>query len=153
MRLQELLPADSKGSVFAYAPHAAEVDVLGIAAATRRDKIYLPVVTKVQGELEFFPWQQGAPLNPGRFGIGEPQRIGAATQPGAGDFILIPGIAVDRQGYRLGYGGGYYDRLLQNCKATKIAVVYPSLFVSELPHEPHDQKVDIIVTAETMFRP
>jgi 5-formyltetrahydrofolate cyclo-ligase len=63
------------------------------------------------------------------------------------DFALVPALAVDRDGYRIGYGAGYFDRLLAGRTASTYCVVgLPSAFVVEsLPHEAHDQPLDLIV--------
>ncbi len=63
------------------------------------------------------------------------------------DLVIVPALMVDRQGYRLGYGGGYYDRFLKSCKASTLVVVPNLLFVDELPYDEFDIKIDkIIVT-------
>ena len=70
------------------------------------------------------------------------------------DFAIVPALAVDRSGYRLGYGAGYFDRLLTGRKPATFAVTaLPAGFVVEsLPHEPHDQPVDFIVDERGTMR-
>lgn len=63
------------------------------------------------------------------------------------DAIIVPGIAFSRSGYRVGYGGGYYDTLLRETHALSIAPVYDFQLLDEIPVEPHDEKVDLIMTA------
>ncbi len=61
--------------------------------------------------------------------------------------VIVPGLAFDRRGYRLGRGGGYYDRFLQNFKGLKLGVTFSeSLSMEALPSEPHDQQLNIIVS-------
>jgi 5-formyltetrahydrofolate cyclo-ligase len=64
------------------------------------------------------------------------------------DFALVPALAVDRRGYRLGYGAGYFDKLLAGRKARPYCVTaLPAAFVVEsLPHEPHDVAVDLVMS-------
>lgn len=63
------------------------------------------------------------------------------------DLIVVPGVAFDRRGYRIGYGGGYYDRYLcQSPNAKTVGFAYEQSLTDEIPSESHDQKVDIILT-------
>ena len=88
-------------------------------------------------------------LAPGRFGLLEPMgpRLGA-TAIGAADVVVVPALAVARDGIRLGRGGGYYDRALQHVRddAVLVAVVFDDEFVDELPAEAHDRRVTAVVT-------
>jgi 5-formyltetrahydrofolate cyclo-ligase len=62
------------------------------------------------------------------------------------DLILIPAVACDRQGYRLGYGGGFYDRWLPNSTGFKAGVIFDEFYVDELPHDVWDVTLDVIFT-------
>ena len=62
---------------------------------------------------------------------------------------MVPAVAYDRKGNRLGRGKGFYDRLLKTTKATKIGVGYEFQLFDELPTEPHDVAMDIIITQNT----
>ena len=63
------------------------------------------------------------------------------------EFIIVPALALDKQKYRLGYGGGYYDRLLGKYpRAKTITPIYSQDIVGTIPHEVHDRKVDIVIT-------
>jgi 5-formyltetrahydrofolate cyclo-ligase len=86
-------------------------------------------------------------LTMGRFGILEPKP--EAIQPPARDPIdaaLVPGLAFDETGNRLGRGMGYFDRLLQEVRGAKIALAYDFQILSEVPAEAHDARVDFIMT-------
>ena len=83
------------------------------------------------------------------YGIREP--VGEVYQ-GKIDVAVIPFLAVDKQGNRLGYGGGYYDRFLENFTAKKVAFGYAFQVVREVPTEPWDKKVDVIVTDEEIIQ-
>ena len=88
-----------------------------------------------------------ADLAMGRFGILEPRL--EAMRPTAGDQIdaaLVPGLAFDKTGNRLGRGMGYFDSLLQEVRGTKIALAYDFQILSGVPAEAHDVRVDFIVT-------
>jgi 5-formyltetrahydrofolate cyclo-ligase len=88
-------------------------------------------------------------LAPGRHGVMEPRgpRLGA-TAVGTADVVVVPALAVARDGIRLGRGGGYYDRALQHARpdAVVVALVFDDEFVDELPAEPHDRPVTAVVT-------
>src|SRR3989338_3926532 len=82
----------------------------------------------------------------GKFGILEPIELSKIAYKNI-DLILVAGIVFDREGYRLGYGFGYYDKLLKKIpKAIKIGLAFDFQVVDKLPREPHDVPVDIIVT-------
>ena len=88
-------------------------------------------------------------LAPGRYGLLEPRgpRLGA-TAVGTADVVVVPALAVARDGIRLGRGGGYYDRALQHARpdAVVVALLFDDEFVDELPAEPHDRPVTAVVT-------
>jgi len=68
------------------------------------------------------------------------------------DLIIVPGIAFDYAGHRIGHGMGYYDRLLsENIKAIKIALAFEQQLVEEIPTEHHDVSVDMIITEKRII--
>jgi 5-formyltetrahydrofolate cyclo-ligase len=89
-------------------------------------------------------------LAPGPFGIPEPMPDAPLLDPRRIDWVLVPGIAFDSRGYRLGRGAGYYDRLLPTIRpeAPRLALVLGPQWVDEVPTEPHDQPVDGVVGAD-----
>ncbi|MFY7952607.1 MAG: 5-formyltetrahydrofolate cyclo-ligase [Armatimonadaceae bacterium] len=94
-------------------------------------------------------------LRSGPFGISEPDPDReCAVDPGVIDLVVVPALAVDRSGVRLGYGGGYYDRFLAGLEPTvaTVAVVPDDLLVDHLPSEPWDIDVKLICT-ERRFLP
>ena len=68
------------------------------------------------------------------------------------DVIIVPGLVYDKKGYRLGYGKGYYDRLLKKTKALKVGVCFDLFLIEDLPVENHDEAVDIIVTDQQILK-
>jgi 5-formyltetrahydrofolate cyclo-ligase len=68
------------------------------------------------------------------------------------DLVIVPGIAFDARGRRLGFGGGYYDRFLAGIRAPKIGLTYGCLMLDEVPHEAHDVAVDVVVTENAVHR-
>ncbi len=88
-------------------------------------------------------------LRPGVWGIREPDPAACAPVPlGAVDFVLVPGVAFDARGGRIGYGGGYYDRLLRGLAegVPLVAAAFEVQLVDEVPMEPHDRRIDRVVT-------
>jgi 5-formyltetrahydrofolate cyclo-ligase len=81
-----------------------------------------------------------------RFGMLEPAPDLPQIEPGDLDLVLVPGVAFDRRGGRLGFGGGYYDRLLPLTAAWRVGVTYDQTLVNRLPVHEHDQLVHWIVT-------
>ncbi|PZV13669.1 MAG: 5-formyltetrahydrofolate cyclo-ligase [Leptolyngbya sp.] len=102
---------------------------------------------------EWFP-SDSLPLQKGAFGILEPHSNSPVIQPDAVDLILVPALACDRQGYRLGYGGGFYDRLLSispwNQKTT-IGIVFDFAHLPTLPTDPWDHRLQAVCTESGLF--
>jgi 5-formyltetrahydrofolate cyclo-ligase len=87
------------------------------------------------------------PLAPGAFSVPEPAEDDESIDPSEIDFALVPALAVDPRGYRIGYGGGYYDRLIpQLSNACTCAVAYDFQMISEVPELPFDVSVDLVIT-------
>jgi 5-formyltetrahydrofolate cyclo-ligase len=110
-------------------------------------RVLLPVVPENGQELRWAV--DTGRLAPGRFGLLEPvgPRLGP-TAIGAADVVVVPALAVARDGARLGRGGGYYDRALRHVRADAVlvAVVFDDELFDELPVEEHDQRVTAVVT-------
>ncbi|MCM1369682.1 MAG: 5-formyltetrahydrofolate cyclo-ligase [Candidatus Amulumruptor caecigallinarius] len=112
-----------------------------------RKKFYLPRVNGVN--LEILPYDESR-IELGSFHIEEP--VGNDTiDPDILDLIIVPGVAFDHKGNRLGRGKGFYDRLLSNTRATKIGVGYEFQIVEEIPTETHDVPMDAIVSQTECF--
>ncbi|MBD2122108.1 5-formyltetrahydrofolate cyclo-ligase [Trichocoleus sp. FACHB-262] len=94
------------------------------------------------------------PLQSGAYGIKEPHPDCPALEPEQVDLILVPAVACDRQGYRLGYGGGFYDRLLSDpAWATKptIGIVFEFAHLPNLPVDAWDQPLSAVCTEASLF--
>lgn len=89
----------------------------------------------------------------GAFSVPEPPTQAASIEPGGIDFALVPALAVDPRGYRIGYGGGYYDRLIPRLvNACTCALAYDFQLIAEVPELPFDVAVDMVVTDERLIR-
>lgn len=116
-----------------------------LAKWKNKKKFYLPRVNGVN--LEVLPYEESR-LEIGNFHIEEPTGKEVAD-PSEIELIVVPAVAYDRKGGRLGRGKGFYDRFLKSSNATKVGVGYEFQLVDELPVEPHDVAMDIIVTQKT----
>lgn len=93
-------------------------------------------------------------LVPGTWGIREPRpELCERVEPRTVDFVLVPGVAFDVRGGRLGYGGGYYDRLMGELRRRPalVAGAFEVQVVERVPSEGHDVRVDIVVTEERSY--
>jgi 5-formyltetrahydrofolate cyclo-ligase len=103
------------------------------------------------GGLEFVRVEDWSTLERGRFGILEPAESAAPVGASSIDLFLVPGLAFDRRGARLGRGGGYYDRSLPpGCRTWGLA--FESQWVTLVPKEPHDRLVDGVLTEAGLTR-
>ncbi len=135
-------------TVLLYYPKNNEVDVLPLFKRYKRDKVLLLPVTHRDG-MTANPYEGNDKMHRGKVGIPEP------TTPafeGQIDVIVVPAVAFDKMGNRLGRGGGYYDRFLKKqTHATIIGVGYDFQLVEEVPVRKHDQKMHrIILPSQTI---
>jgi len=115
-------------------------------------KVYLPKTWLKERRLTFHRVYSFSDLVPGPFGLLEPNPKNEEADLGSLEVIFIPGLGFDVKGYRLGYGGGFYDRVLRETSALKVGVCYSFQLVESLPVEPHDVPVDLIITESGIFR-
>jgi 5-formyltetrahydrofolate cyclo-ligase len=142
-------PRERHATISAYHPIGAELDCLALMArlAEAGHVTCLPIVAKRGQPLVFRLWAPGEPLKDGLSGIPVPPRGVAVVEP---DILFVPLLAFDRQGYRLGYGGGYYDRTLTVLRARKpilaIGLAFAAQEVPAVPHLDYDARLDAILT-------
>jgi 5-formyltetrahydrofolate cyclo-ligase len=148
-RLAEAMLAEHappKGAIIAgYWPMGDEMDPrpLMLALAARGHAMALPVTPPRGQPLAFRAWVPGAALRPGPMGTSEPV-AGEELRP---DLVLVPLLAFDRAGRRLGYGGGYYDRTLAALPGAKaIGIAYAGQEMPEVPAGPQDMRLPLIAT-------
>ena len=132
-----------------YAPLPGELDVWPLFEdAVRGGKeAYLPrFIGKQPAYAACVVRDLNRDLKSGQFGIREPVEICPEIPLNRLDFVLVPGIAVDLQGRRMGRGKGYYDRLLAEVRGKTCGVAFDEQIVEDLPVEPHDIHVNCILT-------
>lgn len=115
---------------------------------TSRKHFFLPRVNGV--DLEILPYERTR-MHSGAFHIEEPDGddVSDATEM---EMIVVPAVAYDRNGNRVGRGKGYYDRLLSRTKALKVGVAYDFQLVDYIETDPHDIPVDIVITESAIYR-
>ncbi len=131
-------------------PMAGEVDIRPLlhALAARGQTVCLPVTTKRNNPLIFKQWTPEKPLLAGRFGTSHPD--GPELMPG---WLMVPLLAFDRDGHRLGYGAGYYDRTLAALpQAFTVGAAFAALEVPEVPAGPDDVALHAIATEHGVIR-
>jgi 5-formyltetrahydrofolate cyclo-ligase len=107
-----------------------------------------------QKTLQWYPWRRGEALAQGKYGIVEPMTSKHPVPTTAIELILVPALACDRDKYRLGYGGGYYDRFFAQVdrkRITAIGIVLEKFCCQEVPKDPWDQPLDYVCTELGLF--
>lgn len=107
-----------------------------------KKELYLPRVNGVN--LDILPYTPSS-LKTGSFNIEEPTGNNIIDIANI-DLVVVPGMAFDLQGRRIGRGKGFYDRLLKNSSAIKIGICYDCQIINNIPDEPHDIKMDIVIS-------
>lgn len=145
-------PALLNGVIAAYSPIRAEFDPLPLLTRWLHVQaglqITLPVVSQRHQPLRFRAWQPGSPMEQGSYGIKVPA-TGAWLQP---DLLLIPLNAFDDQGYRLGYGSGYYDRTLASLqpRPLTLGIGFELGRFASIQPAAHDIPLDAIITEQAL---
>jgi len=142
-------PFATPAIVSGFWPMAEELDIrpLMIELHNQGCQIALPVVVAKRQPLVFRAWRPADPLEAGVFGTLHPSPKREVLEP---DALIVPLLAVDDEGWRLGYGGGFYDRTLEALRAKKtvtaVGVGFDAQLVPDVPHGPTDQRLDWLLT-------
>ena len=158
-RLLELPPFEHlEGRVIAgYVAVGGELSPAG-ALAFVRDRgatVALPRVSDTPPRLRFHAQEADTRLRPGRFGLTEPPETAPEIRPGALAAMIVPGLAFDAAGRRVGFGGGYYDGVIDEARAggaTVIGFAYDFQVVDRCPADADDRAVDLVVTDARVIR-
>ncbi|MCC7540289.1 MAG: 5-formyltetrahydrofolate cyclo-ligase [Deltaproteobacteria bacterium] len=148
-RALELDPIRSATTVAAYVPIKREVDPAGVLAAVRArgGRLALPRVVADDGRLAFHWIPEGTTLEAGPLGTSEPPIDAPTCETDAIDLVLVPALAVDPRGERIGYGRGYYDRSLAALgRAVRVVLAFDFQVIPEVPVTEGDEPVAFVVT-------
>jgi 5-formyltetrahydrofolate cyclo-ligase len=145
----------SQSIVSAYYPIGSELDPSLIVESlwSNNVKTCLPIVQPEERALKFVVWQKDTQLTQGKFGIFEPEDKSEFVEP---DILIIPLLAFDQRGHRMGYGQGHYDATISALKHKKKIVTIGLAYAEQavllpLPTEPHDERLDFVVTPHHVF--
>lgn len=142
------------GTVMLYASVRGEADtgMLIDNCLKRQVRTVLPAVDKTNAKLLLYQILSRAELVPGGFGIPEPDGADKVPLlPSALEFVVVPGVAFDVTGARIGYGKGYYDKLLAGITVPTAGICFEEQLVAQIPCEPHDRRVTMIVTEKRII--
>jgi 5-formyltetrahydrofolate cyclo-ligase len=110
-------------------------------------RLALPAIAGRGKPLIMRAWEFGAPLDRGQWGIREPKPDAPEVEP---DILLVPLLAFDREGFRLGYGAGYYDMTIHRLRALKpviaVGIAFAAQEVPKIPTTPRDERLDLVLT-------
>ena len=141
-------------SISIYYPIKSEISPLKIIEICRNlsIQICLPVINKNTNELIFSKFDDKKCLKKNKYGIMEPTKLNQITP----DIIFVPMLGFDKNLNRLGYGKGYYDKVISKLRKTKkifvIGLAYDNQMVRKIPIENHDEKMDFILTDKKIYR-
>ncbi len=148
-RIARDIPLPIEAPISGFWPMGSEIDIRPLLEKLngKGHPVGLPVVARKSAPLIFRRWQTGDNLISGGFGTSIPDPNQPEIEPRV---LFVPLLAFDRQGYRLGYGGGFYDRTLERLRRIgprlAVGVAFAAQEVAEVPRDRYDQKLDVIVT-------
>ena len=148
-RVRALDAFERAGTLLSFVAIRAEADPSALLAAARAagKQCALPRVEQDTGRLAVHRWDEGDLLERGAFGVPEPSPSAPTVPLEQLDLVVVPALALDERGHRIGYGKGFYDLLLPTLpNAVRCAVAYDFQLVAEVPEMPGDERVDVIVT-------
>jgi 5-formyltetrahydrofolate cyclo-ligase len=143
------------GPVSAYWPIRSEADPRPILEGLRDRGLALCLPAMAGGRMLFRSWTPWEPIVPGGFGTLVPREDAAELVPAT---LIVPLVAFDRRGHRIGYGKGHFDRALAELTRTRgsvrtVGIAYAVQEVARVPDEPHDRPLDAIVTERGVIQP
>lgn len=138
-------------AVLTYMPIKSEVDLRPLLERHPEKRWLIPrIIPEADHSMYFHPYDpQRLVHHP--FGMDEPAADLPVIAPEEIELALVPGLAFDQHGWRLGYGGGYFDRFLKDFPGLSLGVVFQALLLENLPHAEHDVAMDWIVTENELF--
>jgi 5-formyltetrahydrofolate cyclo-ligase len=139
-------------TILAYMPIKNEADLTPLLTRHPEKRWILPRIIPEEDHRMVFHAYDAARLVAHPFGMAEPAADLPTVPPEAIDLALVPGLAFDRHGWRLGYGGGYFDRFLKDFAGVSAGIVFHALLVDNLPRGEFDVPVPWVITEEGIFK-
>lgn len=140
--------------IFLYYPLGSEVSTFELlkAAVKCGKRVAYPKCNDSNGNMDFYYVTAIEEMTEGMFGIFEPDpSVSEVAVPTSDSLMIVPALAFDMQGYRLGYGKGYYDRYLFNKSCKTIGIAFDDCVFAELPHNIYDCRVDCLITDKSVY--
>jgi len=152
-KLQKMAEFKKAKIVLTYHPIHNEIDATDLISKTKKIFV-LPRICTKSNRLHCHKVANVEELKTGKFNIKEPSTKHPVIARNKIDLVLTPGIAFDKNGHRIGYGKGYFDKLFKTLSTDciKIALAYDFQIIDNIPAEKHDQKVDFIVTEKRILK-
>ncbi|MEB3429112.1 5-formyltetrahydrofolate cyclo-ligase [Citroniella saccharovorans] len=138
-------------NIFAFINFGSEIDTKALLERFFSDgkNVFIPITEKNNNMMKLTRIKSLDGLEPGHYGILSPKEEDYDfVDPDLIDFVLVPGLCFDKEGYRVGYGGGYYDRFFSSLKNSpiKVGFCYKNQLVEKIDHDEFDLPVDFIIT-------
>ncbi len=132
-------------------PEEVDTSLLVGEAMMSRKVVCVPKIARGKKTLRLFRIHTFDDLTPGRFGIFEPKDYCTEVPVAAVDVFIVPGVAFDYGNYRVGWGKGYYDTLLNGIRAPKIGLAYECQIVPRLIRTKYDIPMDVVITEKNVY--
>lgn len=153
-RIENLWVFREAKTLLAYMSLPIEVGTRPLLETAKRHgkRVALPLCITETHSMEFYIVEDESQLVKGAYGIMEPdvtvcERLIDMSE----SLCIVPALAFDRSGYRLGFGKGYYDRFLSSYKGKTVGIIYSDFIVDELPHGRYDKRVDYIISENKLM--
>lgn len=134
------------GTIATWASYRSEVNTYPLITHWLSEQKQVVIPKVIDNDISFFSISQISDISPGYKGVPEPTRLTSAIDPAEIDVCIVPGLAFDISGHRLGYGKGFYDRFLTSYSGPSIGICFTNQLVYSLPHNNTDIPVKSIIT-------
>ena len=140
--------------ILVFASSGDEFDTRFIIERCRMEykRVFYPVCIDNDGNMKFHKVDSLGDLQIGMYGIPEPKPYCKEYKPKENDIVIVPCLSVDKNGYRIGYGKGYYDRFLKDFNGVSVSPCYDVLLEDEIPTDKYDMQINIIVTDKEVIQ-
>lgn len=146
---------DKADTILAFVSMRTEVQTRALVerAWSEGKRVAAPRLSAERDDLTLHRWEEGDPLEESGMMFLQPRQSAERIAEDAVDLVLVPALALDERGHRVGFGRGFYDRLLPRLvRATRVGIIFHFELVAEVPERDADEPVDVIVTDERVVR-